>query len=208
MAKIDKRFKGVWHSDVLTLPDGPAYIHISYKESYGKDLSNGIMDIVYICHNNLGKPIVFQLEGFVSAINDDHFLNLRFTDKNGKIEEGSKYIFAKYSFVNDNELNIWIVANPSFSKAIETKKLKGYVEQKDFPQIVVTDSTSKISEYFTNTANIVDEISDPSTLERLEKEYIRLAPFGIQPWKKLDDAQFDFKKLIDQELKTKPRSHP
>jgi len=190
-AKIDSRLFGVWHSEVML---NSVYIHISTDKDACK---KGLMDVIYVDHNQVGPAFALHFRGFVSTIGDVNYMNLQHCSADPSSEGlicEEYYFFAKYQVAQDGLLRVWLMSEQPVEKAIKAGKLKGQVKyQESDPgkseEVIIEDSSL-------NIINLMSEFK-LNTLSPFGQDGL-FAPWGLSPYKQIHNGKASYD-IIEKE---------
>ena len=131
----DKRLVGLW--ETTTDSGSIAYMHVADSDS------ENVFNVVSVTHPKKGDFTVSRYVVFAASENNTTgYLSLV-----NVVENEDGYHFAKYSFKNDNLLNICVIPIGDLVKAVESKKLDGKVN-KNNNFAFLTGDTKQLRNFF------------------------------------------------------------
>jgi hypothetical protein len=161
-AELDERLEGAWKYD----PDEgeEVYLHI------GK-ASESTMAALIVEHKEEGEFEITKIPFFLTSTGMSNYMNIRIEDLEKDISDDCKgYVFVKYVFVNNNNLNFYSIDDEPVISAIKENKLKGKIlynkkkvsegeksdglkSMKTIDCVIITDSSENMIDFFDSDKN-------------------------------------------------------
>ncbi|MDL1957205.1 MAG: hypothetical protein LWW95_09220 [Candidatus Desulfofervidus auxilii] len=133
---IDPNLLGIWYN--------------VKEEGYLAILKRDDGYLKFILFDNSDEPPL-ELQGYISQIDKERFLNLQLIETvNDKREPKKYYIFAHYYINQNNELAISLFNYDFFKKAIKAGLIKGEIKKKSIMDLKLTDSTKNLINFIKN----------------------------------------------------------
>ncbi len=159
-AVIDPDLPGIWYA-VENEGEGAEFYAAIFQRDQGR------LHIIYF--SDAREEDLIYLEGFISEINGQRFLNLKLIDRYAE-EDDQNYIFFPYDIDKKGQLVTRTLKTEFFTQAIEDGAIKGSVSDSEFfTSVTLDDSTQNLVAFIAKHKKEEYSEKDSGIFRRMKK---------------------------------------